>query len=325
MVIGVGLFSGGLDSILAVKVLQDQKIKIIGVTFCTPFFGAERAQEAARHLEMDYRIVDITVEHLEMVRQPKHGYGRHMNPCIDCHAMMFRKAGELMEDEKADFLFSGEVLGERPMSQNRKALSIVDNESGLEGFIIRPLSAKCLPISTPEERGWVKRDSLMDFSGRSRRPQMELAKRLNIQRYPSPAGGCLLTDKAYAKRLKDLLSCTQIIELRELKLLRLGRHFRIDENTKVVVGRNRAENQAILKLSTEDDLLLSPVSVPGPTVLVVGEILPGTDELAAVMTVSYSDAKENEMIEISVRVNGRDKVLTAKDRNKVDLRRYMIQ
>ena len=198
MVTGVGLISGGLDSVLATRVLQDQDIRIIGVSFVTPFFGSEKAEKAAAMLDIDLKVIDITKIHLEVVKYPKYGYGKGMNPCIDCHALMFHEAGKVMEEEGADFLFSGEVLGERPMSQNRQSLMIVARRSGCEKLIIRPLSAKLLPETLPEREGKVNREKLLDIEGRSRKRQMELVDHYGITEYAQPAGGCLLTVPGYA-------------------------------------------------------------------------------------------------------------------------------
>ena len=180
----LSVFSGGLDSILASLVIRGLGIKVQALFFETPFFSPEKARESAEAIGLPFRIIDITSRHLDMLKNPRHGYGGNMNPCIDCHALMFRIAGEMMENEGASFIITGEVIGQRPMSQNLKALSIVENESGLKGLILRPLSAKHLPSTIPEEKGWINRQSLLNFSGRSRKPQIELAKRLNITRYP---------------------------------------------------------------------------------------------------------------------------------------------
>jgi tRNA-specific 2-thiouridylase len=287
---GVGLFSGGLDSILAVKVLQDQAVEIIGVTLCTPFFGAEEAKEAAQHLKMDHRIVDITGEHLEMVRDPKHGYGRNMNPCIDCHAMMFRKAGELMEREGADFLFSGEVLGERPMSQNRGSLVRVARESGYEPVILRPLSAKLLPETQPEREGKVDRQGLLDLRGRGRKRQMALAAHYGIPSYPNPAGGCLLTDAIFSRRLRDLFQHGDSVTPREVELLKVGRHMRLNDRCKLVVGRNQGDNQKLSDLRVPDDMILDVKGYPSPLALIPGEAPETLVPLAAAILLRYSDA-----------------------------------
>lgn len=309
---------------LASEIVRGMGIEVQAVFFETPFFTAARAKESAEIINLPIKIIDITKNHLKIVKKPKHGYGENMNPCIDCHALMFRTAGEMLERENASFIMTGEVLGQRPMSQTRQALSIIDRESGMKGLILRPLSAKRLPPSIPEEKQWIDRDRLMDFSGRSRKPQMELAKNLNITRYPSPGGGCLLTDKIFSRRLRDLLSSGSDLERRDIDLLKFGRHFRIGPETKVVVGRNRTENHSIHLLSERDDLLLHAVSVPGPTVLVTGRVGPGAEELAARMTVSYSDAGDGETEEVSVMRRDEGKRIRTTGLNKKAFRKYMV-
>ena len=304
MVVGIGLFSGGLDSILAVKVLQEQGIGIIGVTFTTPFFGAGRASEAARQLGMDHRILDITTEHLERVRHPKNGYGRNMNPCIDCHAMMFRKAGEFMEREGADFLFSGEVLGERPMSQNRGSLVRVARESGYEPVILRPLSARLLPETLPEREGKVDRERLLDLQGRGRKRQMELAAFYGIQDYPAPAGGCLLTDPIFSRRLRDLFQHSDSVTVQDLELLKVGRHLRLDDGFKMVVGRNQSENKRLGELCAPDDLLLDVKEHPSPLALIQGGAPDPLILLAAAIVLRYSDAPQDRTVTVTATENG---------------------
>ena len=236
-------FSGGLDSLLASELIRGQGIDVLALFFETPFFSSTKARRSAEAINLPIKVVDITDRHLRMLRDPKHGFGGHMNPCIDCHALMIRITGEMLQKEGASFVITGEVVGQRPMSQNIKALSMVECESGLQGLLLRPLSAKRLQPTIPEERGWIQREELMGFSGRSRKPQIELAERLHIKEYPSPAGGCLLTDEVFSRRLKDLLSTKPDFELREIELLKVGRHFRLGPNTKLVVGRNKKENQ----------------------------------------------------------------------------------
>jgi tRNA U34 2-thiouridine synthase MnmA/TrmU len=230
----------------------------------------------------------------------------------------------MLEEEEANFLITGEVLGQRPMSQNRRALSVVASESGYQGLVLRPLSAKRLPLTIPETEGWVERDKLLDFSGRSRKPQMALAKSLNIKEYPSPAGGCLLTDEVFSRRLRDLLTSRPSFELPEIELLRYGRHFRVGPHLKLIIGRNKSDNQAIQSLSSDKDLLLRPVSVPGPTVLVLGDPSPEEEELIASMTVSYSDAGDNLGTEVQMIRKGVEQRRMAMGRDKKEFRRYMI-
>ena len=306
MVTGVGLFSGGLDSILAVKVLQDQGIDIIALTLVTPFFGAEKAVQAAAGLDMDHRVVDITTDHLQVVRHPKHGYGRNMNPCIDCHALMFRKAGRLMEDEGADFLFSGEVLGERPMSQNKGSLIRVARESGYEDLILRPLSAKLLPMTRPEREGKVDRAGLLNLSGRGRKRQMELAERYSINEFPAPAGGCLLTDPIFSRRLRNLLERHDPVSREDLELLKHGRHLRLDPRFKLIVGRDQEDNRQIRALRTERHVLLEVREHPSPLGLLSAETPQDLIRLAASVVLRYSDAPGGQTWTVEVFDGGRN-------------------
>lgn len=320
----LSVFSGGLDSILAAEIVRAQGIQVQAVFFESPFFSSKNARKSAEHINLPLKVVDITERHLKIVKHPRHGYGEHMNPCIDCHTLMFRVAGEMLEDEGASFIITGEVLGQRPMSQNRNALTLIDSESGFKGLILRPLSAKHLQLTIPEEKGWIDRKALLNLSGRSRKPQMELAKKLDIKEYPSPAGGCLLTDKIFSQRLEDLLRSKTNPDIREIDLLRSGRHFRIGDETKVIVGRHKSENQVIKSLSDKDDLLMRTTSVPGPTTLVVGKILSDTAELAAIMTVSYSDAEEGVLTEVSVISNNKENTLRVTGRAKKEFQHYMV-
>ena len=262
----VALFSGGLDSILAVKLIQEQGIEVIGVNFKTPFFGLEKAYLTAKDLDIDLEIIDITRDLLEVLKNPKHGFGKNMNPCIDCHALMFKKAGEHMTKIGASFILSGEVLGERPMSQNRNSLKIVERESEFEGRILRPLSALLLPETIPEKEGLVNRNELLNISGRSRKRQMELAAKMGLKDYPSPAGGCKLTEPGFSKRLRDLFT-QENFSLEEIELLKLGRHFRLSKDIKLVVGRNKEENEQLQNFFQDGDFLFKAKNLKGPVSL----------------------------------------------------------
>lgn len=318
------VFSGGLDSMLAAELVRRQGIDVLGLFFETPFFTAERAMKSARELGLPLEVVDISRRHMEIVKRPKHGYGAHMNPCIDCHALMFKIAGEMMPSHGAGFVITGEVLGQRPLSQNRTALDVVARESGLGRLLLRPLSARWLPPSLPEENGWVNRDLLLDLQGRSRKPQMALAKALGIGEYPSPAGGCLLTEKAFSARLKDLLAFNTDPAVREIRLLRLGRHFRIDPGAKLIVGRDRRENESIRALAEREDVIFTPAAVPGPTALLVARFPRETLELAARITAAYSDAAEGEVTPIRISGEGQESVLRADVSDKGGFTRYLI-
>ncbi len=319
------VFSGGLDSILSAKLIMDQGIEVIGVFFKTPFFGPERAIESAKIINLPLKIVDITEEHLKIVKSPKYGYGENMNPCIDCHSLMFKMAKRIMEEEGASFVISGEVLGQRPMSQNRKALKIVERESSLGKLLLRPLSAKKLPITVPERRGWVKRELLLDIHGRSRKKQIELAKKLKIEKYPTPGGGCLLTEKNFSVRLKDLLEFHPEFEIRDIELLKLGRHFRLDKRTKLIVGRNRNENEKIASFAKKEDILLFPHNIPGPSVLLTGDINDENIKKALDITATYSNKRPGCEIDIEVIINGEKKILKGKAHEKRVFHELLIQ
>jgi tRNA U34 2-thiouridine synthase MnmA/TrmU len=237
---------------------------------------------------------------------------------------MFRIAGELLLDEEARFVATGEVLGQRPMSQNKAALAWITKASGLDRLLLRPLSAKCLPPTLPEEKGWVARDQLMDFQGRSRKPQIALAEQLSMKDYPSPAGGCLLTEKAFSRRLRDLLNAKADVQIPEIELLKRGRHFRITPRTKLVVGRNKKENEIIRSLVGEEDLVLSAVSVPGPSVLISGEHSAHILNTAAALAAAYSDTEGMASVSISVVGKGRMSTLEAEVVDKKTFRSYII-
>ncbi len=295
----LGLFSGGLDSMLAAAVLREQGIVVAGVVFVTPFFGAERARESAAHLGMPLIEQDITAAYYPLLIDPPHGFGSRHNPCLDCHILMLREAGALMEAQGLDFLFTGEVLGQRPMSQHRGALNLVARESGYPELTLRPLSAKLLTPTRPELEGWVDREGLLDISGRGRKRQMELASRYGITQYPTPAGGCLLTDPGYATRLKELLAHTDKPSRQDLELLKWGRHFRLPGGAKVIVGRTHKENEAISSLLAPGDLVVKVQGYPGPLVLVPGGANLDNLEEAAVLAASYSDAPEGQEVAVS--------------------------
>ncbi len=302
---GIALISGGLDSILAVKVVQEQGIEVQGVAFETPFFSADRALEACKAIGLPLSVVDITREHLVMLRAPRYGYGRNMNPCIDCHILMLKKAGEKMESENADFIFTGEVLGQRPMSQGKQSLHVVAKRSGYQEYIVRPLSAGLLPETKPEMEGKIDRQRLLDIQGRSRKRQMELAGRYQLTSYSKPAGGCLLTDPGFAKRLRDLFAHDSDLEIRDLELLKVGRHLRLNDKTKIIVGRKKIENAAIRDLSQDHDTMIEVRDFPGPTVLVPYGCKKENLQLAAGICVLYSDAPGDVKTPVECRTGGR--------------------
>jgi len=284
----LSLFSGGLDSSLAVKLIQKQGIEVEGVCFTSPFFTPEKVKKTAQNLKIYLHTLDIGKDILSLLRSPPHGFGKGANPCIDCHALMVKKAGSLMQKIGASFLISGEVLGERPKSQNRWALGIVEKESGWGDYLLRPLTAKNLAPTLPEREGWVKREELLEIKGRSRQAQLKMAKLLGIREFPTPAGGCLLTDPIFSRRIKDLLVRGKL-NLNEIELLKVGRHFRLGNRVKLIVGRNEEENRKILQLALADDTCLQASDYAGP----VGLLREEEDEMlliAASIIIRYSDA-----------------------------------
>jgi len=282
--------------------LRKRGIEVEWVTFETPFFSSDKARQAARVTGIPLTVKDITEVYLDMLKNPPCGYGQHMNPCMDCHALMFRLAGEIMQDKRFDFLFSGEVLGQRPMSQTKPSLRYVEKQSGFDGYILRPLSAKRLPVTIPEKKGMINRELMLDITGRSRKPQMKLAELFGVRDYPAPAGGCLLTDKGYSTRLKDLFKYQEIWSERELHLLKHGRHLRLDNHTKIIVGRTQEDNKNIKNYyDAEKDTIINAKNIPGPTVLIPHN-KPGKDlvVLTASICAGYSKAKANMPVDVSV-------------------------
>ena len=320
----LGLMSGGLDSMLAVKLLQDQGIEMTGITFETPFFGPETARNAATQLGIPLRVVNIGASHLEMLRSPRYGYGRYMNPCIDCHALMVQTAGQIMEAEGFDFLCTGEVVGQRPMSQRRDALVSVDKLSGYPGYILRPLSAGLLPVTIPETQGKVDRQRLLRISGRSRKQQMALAVHYGIHDYPSPAGGCLLTNPGFAARLRELFSTQEKIDLRDVELLKYGRHLRLPQGSRLVVGRIHADNVRLRDLARPDDIIMKVNDMPGPTALLPGGA-PATEvEVAAAVVAAYSDAVTGTEASIALSSGQNARTMTVTVRPKEEFREMLI-
>jgi tRNA U34 2-thiouridine synthase MnmA/TrmU len=263
------LFSGGLDSILATKILMEQEIKVIPVCFKSFFFDCNLAKRSVKNLNLKLKIVDISKEHLKIVKKPRFGYGKGLNPCIDCHLSMLKKAKGIFKKGNFDILATGEVLGERPFSQRKEIFKLIEKKVGLENLILRPLSAKLLPETVYEKEGLIKREKLFSIRGKSRKPQIELAKKFKIKEFPTPAGGCILTDPQYSKRLKLLLEKIPDFDGEDTRLLKKGRIF-WDKEFLIVVGRNERENKEIEKMKQKDDLILEPLNFPGPTVLIRG-------------------------------------------------------
>jgi tRNA U34 2-thiouridine synthase MnmA/TrmU len=260
------LFSGGLDSMLVVKMLQKQKLNLVGLTFTSYFFDAKQAKKAAKELKLELRVIDVAKEHLALVEKPKHGYGKNMNPCLDCRILMLRQARKIMAEEDFDFVVTGEVLKERPMTQSKPSMKLVEKEAGLQGFLLRPLSAKLLQITIPEEEKWVDRNKLEGIVGRSRKEQMKLAGKHKLKDYPNPAGGCILTDPEFSLKLKKLLTFKLSLVEKDIELLKNGRQF-FQEGAWLIVGRNEKEDKKIKTLMRKGDFLIEMENYPGPVIL----------------------------------------------------------
>ena len=273
----IALLSGGLDSILAVKLMLGQNIDVVAVNFSAKLCmcgckktGESAAETAAKMLGVPLKTIDITDDFIEIIKNPRYGHGANMNPCIDCKIYMIKHAKEMMKDAEASFIVTGEVLGERPMSQRKDALSLIEKRADVKGILLRPLTAKNLEPTKPEIEGIVDRKKLLDIKGRSRKPQIALAKKMGILTYPAPAGGCLLTDPGFAKRVKDTIAHDEF-DAENLALLSVGRHFRLDKNVKLVVGRDERENGILESLAKPEDVLLELKDFQGPTSILRGK------------------------------------------------------
>ncbi|MBF0164878.1 MAG: tRNA (5-methylaminomethyl-2-thiouridylate)-methyltransferase [Magnetococcales bacterium] len=313
----LGLLSGGLDSTLAARLLMDQGIEVECVNFHTGFCiqshtGALRnpkpgaapprhdALHAAGNLGIRLHLVDIAEDYVRIVTDPKHGYGKNLNPCLDCKIFMVQKAFEMMQSMGFHFLFTGEVLGQRPMSQRRDTFPVIDRESGAAGWLLRPLTALRMPLTEPEKRGWVDRSRLMGFSGRNRKPQMALAKQLGIADYPSPAGGCcFLTDENYARKLRDLWAYRgeRAYAMEDILLLKAGRHLRPAPHYKLVIGRDDSENH-FLSGFVAGRILIKARDIPGPLTLVEGT--PGAEDLILACRLAARFGKGRELPEVAM-------------------------
>jgi tRNA U34 2-thiouridine synthase MnmA/TrmU len=296
----LALLSGGLDSTLAVKLILDLGIEVIAVNFKSPFCLCDQkgkcfASGVAENFEIPLKIINKGKEYLDVIRHPKFGYGSGMNPCIDCRIFMLKKVKEYAKEIGAKFIFTGEVLNERPMSQHKSALDLIEKEAGLEAKILRPLSAQLLPETEAEKNGWVDRNKLLAIKGRSRKPQIALAREYGIDDYPCPSGGCLLTYKGFANKVKDLFEHKESVTLKDIHFLKAGRHFRFGKN-KIIVGKNEKENEILLRLNKKDYFFEVP-NYGSPITILQGEKTKEAITFAAVLTATYSDAKdENEVL-----------------------------
>lgn len=295
----VALYSGGLDSTLAILVMQKQGIEVTAITFLN-HFGCDISDRSscskdpfAASVKFGFKVKlsHLSDKFLNIVKNPKYGHGKNMNPCVDCRILMLSEARELMHMTGADFIITGEVLGQRPMSQRRDCFPLVDKEADVKGLVLRPLSAKHLKKTVPEENGLVDREKLYGFTGRSRKPQIALAEDLGLTEYPAPAGGCLLTDPIYSYRLRDLLSHNSNPDQKDINYLRVGRHFRVSPDCKIVVGRNHSENEFIKSLAGDNAPLIRVIGHGSPLTVILGNSTDNAISVAASLCARYSDGK----------------------------------
>jgi len=339
----VGLLSGGLDSTLACAIMKREGIDVIGLNCSTGFCLTDHRRKiqrkkdkdkdlsnsaliAAAQIKIPIEIVDISKEYLQVVFNPKYGYGKAVNPCIDCRILMLKVAKKFAEEHNAQFVFTGEVLGQRPMSQHKPTLKLIEKESGLEGYLLRPLSAKLLDETIPEKNGWVKRANLYAIQGRSRKTQMQLAHQFGISKYPSPAGGCcVLVDKNYANKFKDLIKHKDkaAINFEDLILLKIGRHFRLAPDLKIIVGREEAENNFILQ-HAKNKHIFKVKDFPGAIILADGNVDSIKEKIISKIAAFYSDAKSSDSVTIMHYFNNQVNTIKASPIREDELNKWRI-
>jgi len=311
----LALLSGGLDSILAARLIREQGVEVVGIGFSSPFFDCRKGEEAAREMEIDFHCFDLSARFLQMMEHPPHGYGKNLNPCVDCHRLMVKEAFSRMERLGADFVITGEVLGQRPKSQNRAALRAVAG-AGAPGLLLRPLSAKLLEETVAEKEGWVNRSRLLGLSGRGRKKQLELAERFGIKNYSSPGGGCLLTESEFCRRLKELKK-HEGWKRRRIELLRLGRHFRLPSGARAVSGRDERENKELARRAVVGDYLFQAAGRPGSLVLLRKKTKPDRKDLELAASICARYSKEKSSSELKIRCwkkneNGDERIINAR-------------
>ena len=322
----LALFSGGLDSTLAMKVVADQGIEVIAVNVNTGFGGTtdrlEHMQSMCNQIGVELEVLDLKQAYLdEVLFEPKYGYGKNFNPCIDCHGFMFRYTAKLLEKYDASFMISGEVVGQRPMSQNKDAMIKVEKLSLQEDLVVRPLSAKLLPITKPEREAWIDREKLLDFSGRGRSRQLELAREIGLENFEPPAGGCLLTDIQFSNRLRDFTN-NATLKTTDIDTLKFGRHLRLPEGTKLIIGRHQEDNQHLEATNSDKYLKGRIVDCTGPLALIEKTATQADKELAAKFIISYGKTQMDKTYEVDF---GEFKVSGEKLETKDSIAQYFVQ
>jgi len=324
----VSLLSGGLDSVLATRIIKSQGIEVVGLHFTSPFKSRREKERGVQALksadELGIRLIikEKDLDFIEIIKNPKHGYGKNMNPCIDCRIYMLKIAKAIMEEEGADFVITGEVLGQRPMSQRRDTINIIEKESGLKGLILRPLSAIYFPETIPEQEGIIDRSKLFNISGRSRSTQYELVKEFGLKEFGCPGGGCLLTEPVFSRRLKDLFKHDIDFNMKDVKLLSIGRHFRLDENTKVIIGRNKMENEMLSMFWSEGYNLVTPSGFTGPIGLIKGKY--DNDAFILAANIIYHFSKSTDKDRISVEIKNKGDMIFHAEKRLLDIEKIII-
>ncbi len=329
----LALLSGGLDSTLAVKMMLDQGVQVEALNFTSPFCTCtgknsgckSEAVRVAQEFAIPIKVMNKGLDYLEIVRNPAHGYGKGVNPCVDCRIYLLRKAKEYMAESGADFVITGEVLGQRPMSQRRDTLRVIERESGLEGLILRPLSARHFEPTIPETEGWVDRDKLLAIKGRSRKEQFELADDLDVKNYPCPAGGCLLTELSFVPKVRDMFDHADELNLRDCRLLKIGRHFRIGERTKVIIGRNESDNNLLESVRQPDEAAITWLDGNTPVGVIVGRQDSRNLDLAGRILLRYTKADPAAACRILIRDNdGERTVSSVNDLDDAAVQPYLV-
>jgi tRNA U34 2-thiouridine synthase MnmA/TrmU len=318
----IGLFSGGLDSALAIKLVQDQGIEVIALNFTSPFCTCIgkgcSIVDLAKKLKVPIKLMNKGQDYLRILRHPKHGYGKGINPCIDCKIYILKKAKKYAKEIGAKFVFTGEVLGQRPMSQHYKTLMLIEKEAGLKGKLVRPLCAGLMPETEAEKKAWIDRKKLLKFEGRTRVPQIDLAKKYKIDGFMCGGSGCRLTDKQYAEKVKDLFKHKKRITVKDVKLLNSGRHFRVNDS-KIIVGRNQEENEVLIGLKKKTDYIFEVPDIGSPITLLQGKDI----EFAAKLTAAYSDAEDKKVI-VKYGIKKPCKKIVVEQISKEKARNYLI-
>jgi tRNA U34 2-thiouridine synthase MnmA/TrmU len=325
----LALLSGGLDSTLAVKVMLEQGIAVEALNFISPFCTCtgknagckSEAVRVAAEFNIPIKVMNKGIEYLEIVRKPRHGYGKGMNPCVDCRIFLLRKAREYMTESGADFVITGEVLGQRPMSQRRDTLRVIERESGLTGLLLRPLSARHFEPTIPEKEGWVDRSRLLAMHGRSRKEQIQLAAELDVKNYPCPAGGCLLTELSFVSKVKDVFAHANRLNLRDFRLLKLGRHFRISPRTKLIVGRDELENDLLERVAEPGEATVRWLDGGSPLGVLLGDLDDTILETAAKIVLRYTKAEMGRECSVVTLIDGNERnirVINEFDEQKIE-------